>query len=53
MLDNTCALLGGSAATGDEYWNYEWCHRKEIRQFHLEAPEVEGEEVRGHLYVCV
>lgn len=45
-LDNTCALLAGSAASGDEYWSYEWCHRKEIRQFHFGLPAQPGGEVR-------
>ena len=29
VLDNTCALL-----RTPEYWSYEWCHRREVRQFH-------------------
>ena len=46
-LDNTCALLGGSAANGDEYWSYEWCHRKEIRQFHYGMPAQPEGQVRA------
>jgi len=33
VLDNTCALLRTT-----EYWSYEWCHRREVRQFHEIAP---------------
>lgn len=29
-FDGICALLP------NDYWNYEWCHRKSARQFHLE-----------------
>jgi len=30
MMREKCAVLI------DGYWSYEWCHRKEVRQFHLE-----------------
>lgn len=36
-LDNTCAILN------KDYWSYEWCHRREVRQFHLNTP-VDTEE---------
>lgn len=32
VLENTCALLNR------DYWSYEWCHRKQIQQFHYELP---------------
>ena len=29
-LEGTCAVLS------IDYWNYEWCHRKQVSQFHME-----------------
>ena len=34
LLDNQ--LAGYCAVLPDSWWNYEWCHKKEIKQFHLE-----------------
>lgn len=31
------ALEGVCAVLPIQYWNYEWCHRKEIRQVHIEV----------------
>jgi hypothetical protein len=29
-------LFGVCAVLPNEYWNYEWCHHKEVRQFHMD-----------------
>jgi hypothetical protein len=33
-LNDMCTFLSGS------WWNYEWCHKKEIRQFHIDIDTV-------------
>eukprot|EP01039_Chlorochromonas_danica_P010607 gene10607-11753_t len=30
------ALEGWCAILPADYWNYEWCHKKEFSQFHIE-----------------
>ena len=37
---NICAVLPA------QYWNYEWCFRSEIKQFHLEPPLEDDQQVR-------
>ena len=32
LLDGYCTIMLNN------WWNYEWCYRKEVRQFHLEHP---------------
>lgn len=40
VLYGTCAILT------KDWWSYEWCHRKEMRQFHLNMPHgAHGAEV--------
>jgi len=39
-LKSSCAVLPA------QYWNYEWCFRKEIKQFHLEPPIEDDQQVR-------
>lgn len=41
VLENTCAMLRTPG-----YWGYEWCHRREVRQFHEVSPP-EGVEANA------
>ena len=39
QLEGRCAVLPV------QWWNYEWCHRREVRQFHLE--EIKPSQPKG------
>lgn len=41
VLEGACTVLSR------DWWSYEWCHRKEVRQFHLSMPTHPTEEVRS------
>lgn len=37
------SLNGYCVAFAAQYWIYEWCHEKEVRQFHIEGEVVNGD----------
>ena len=38
-------LLGTCTILAKDWWSYEWCHKKEVRQFHLAGPPDALQEV--------
>lgn len=44
LLTNYCFTLP------NDYWNVEWCHRKEIKQFHYELNPVDSNHYRAPDY---
>lgn len=53
-MDKRLALLEGACTVlSRDWWSYEWCHRKEVRQFHLNMPTHPTQEVRIPRLPCV